>query len=169
RNIPSTGVLANPSNTMVGPDRAEKTISAMNFAVRENLRRLVNEPFIARVEVDWNQGDGKLETYYFSRPSAPGLIPNFFTSRAPLGRLAEHEAGETVVVNGRIGRIVKRSVINPICPDGLWDARVRRFESMPWGDVLNELQHESLRQVLEAIRQGRGRPVLDEDILGQLL
>jgi UvrD-like helicase C-terminal domain len=164
----STGVLANPSNTMVRPGRAEQHLNAINFAVRENLRRLLDEPFVARVEVDWNKGDEELETYYFSRPSAPGLVPNLVTSRAPLGRLAEHEAGETVVVNGRKGRIVKRSVINPIRHDRLWDARVRRFESMPWGDVLEALRHESIRQVLEAIRRGRGGPLADEDILGQL-
>jgi hypothetical protein len=172
-NIISTGTLANPSNTMVGQDRAERNINAINSAVRENLRRLLREPFVARVEVNWNQGADEMETYYFSRPSAAGLAhaltdANLVTSGAPLGRIAEHEAGETVVVKGRTGRIVKRCVLKPMSRDGLWDALVRKFESMPWGDVLETLRHESLRQVLEEVKRGRAEPLTEEDILGQL-
>jgi hypothetical protein len=168
-----TSTLVNPSNTMVGPGRAEQNINAINSSVRENLRRLLREPFVARVEVKWNQGDTGLETYYFSRPSAAGLTQSLtdaklVTSGAALGRLAEHEAGECVVVNGREGCIVKRSVFHPTCHDGLWDALVRKFETMPWGDVLETLPHESLRQVLEAIRRGEGEALGEEDIVGQL-
>lgn len=170
-NILSRSALANPSNTMVGEARAERNINAINSSVRENLRRLLREPFVARVDVKWRPADDGCETYYFSRPSAAGLAhalsdANLVTSGAPLGRLAEHEAGETVVINGRKAYIIKRSVFAPFSRDGAWDATVRRFESMPWGDVLEALKHESLRQVLDAIRQGR---VSEEDILGQLL
>lgn len=48
----STMALANPSNTMVGEGKAERNINAINSTIRENLRRLQREPFVARVEVD---------------------------------------------------------------------------------------------------------------------
>ena len=49
----STNALVNPSNLMVGEGKAERNILAINSAVRENLERLLREPFVARVEVDW--------------------------------------------------------------------------------------------------------------------
>ena len=170
-NTLSRAALANPSNTMVGQARAERNIDAINSVVRENLRRLLREPFVARVDVNWSAADHRPESYYFSRPSAAGLgqaltNANLVTSGAPLGRLAEHEAGETVVINGRKAFIIKRSVFAPYTRNGAWDATVRRFESVPWGDILESIKHESLRQFLESIRQGR---VSEEDILGQIL
>ena len=42
-------MLANPSNTMVGEGKAEKSIDAINSTNRENLRRLLREQ-IERVE-----------------------------------------------------------------------------------------------------------------------
>jgi hypothetical protein len=44
------GVLANPSNPMVGVGKAEGNIETISSASRENLRRLLREPFVARVE-----------------------------------------------------------------------------------------------------------------------
>ncbi len=60
-------------------------------------------------------------------------------------------------------------MFNPTLHDGLWDALVKKFEAMPWGDVLEMLRHESLRQALEEIKRGRIGPLADEDILGSLL
>jgi hypothetical protein len=169
----SHNTLVNPTNSMVGQARAERNVGAISSAVRDELRRLLREPFVARVEVDW-KGEGKqAETYYFSRPSVAGLAraltdAKLVTSRADLGRLAEHESGETVVVKGREGRIVRRSVFNPTSRDGVWDALVRIFETMPLGDVLETLRHESLRHALEEIRRGRGATLAEEDFLGLL-
>src|SRR5215472_15259014 len=87
----STGAPANPANPMVGVDRAEREISAINSANRENLRRLLREPFVARVEVDWGGASGQsVGTYYFARPSAAGLAGaikdgQLVTSGAALG------------------------------------------------------------------------------------
>jgi len=171
----STMALANPSNTMVGDGKAERNIEASRSADREHLRRLVREPFVARVEVDW--GREGVQTFYFSRPSAAGL-PNaisgarLVTSAAPLGRLAEYEAGDTAIVRlperQRMGRILKRAVFHPAQRKGLWDALVRKFEAEPWGDVLEILRHESLRDVVKEIRRGRPGPLAEEDILGRL-
>lgn len=171
----STNALANPSNLMVSEGKAERNIVAINSAVRENLERLLREPFVARVEVDWVRGgEHSVQTYYFSRPSAAGLMgvikdAQLVTSGAALGRLAEHEAGDSAFVGGREGCIVKRSVFHPVQRDGLWDALVKKFEAMPWGDVLEMLRHESLQQALEEIKQGRAGPLADEDILGRLM
>lgn len=172
----STTALANPSNTMVGQDKAEQQIHAMNSTQRENLRRLLTEPFVARVEVDWGSGAGQAaQTYYVARPSAANVMGAItgaclVTSGAPLGRLAEHEAGDSavIVVGGRRreGRILSRTVVRPILHEGIWDALVKKFEATPWGDVLELLRHESLRQALEEIQRG---PLPEEDILGRLL
>lgn len=157
----SSNALANPSNMMVGAGRAERTIDAINATARENLLRLLREPFVARVEVDWGGGGGQsVQTYYFSRPSAAGLMgaikeAQLVTSGAALGRLAEHEAGDSAVVGKREGCILNRTVFHPTQRDGLWDALVNRFEAMPWGDLLEMLRHESLRQALKVIRLGR--------------
>jgi hypothetical protein len=176
--IPTT-MLANPSNTMVGGGKAERNIDAINSTNRENLRRLLREPFVARVEVDWvGEGAQSPQTYYFSRPSAAGLMGTIMdaqlvTSAAALGRLAEYEAGDSALVEiggrRREGHILKRTVFHPAQRDGLWDALVRKFEAMPWGDVLEILRHESLREALEEVRRGRAGPPAEEDILGQLL
>src|SRR5580658_754560 len=169
----SINSLANPSNLMVGRGNAERNINAINSAARENLLRLLREPFVARVEVDWERGQSA-QTYYFSRPSAAGLMgaikdAQLVTSGAALGRLAEHEAGDSAIVAGREGSIVKRTVFRPTQQDGLWDALIKKFEAVPWGDVLEMLRHESLRQALEGIRQGRAGPLADEDIFGRLM
>lgn len=175
----SSGVLANPSNPMVGIGKAERHIEAISSASRENLRRLMREPFVARVEVDWgHEGEHGTQTIYFARPSAAGLMGAItdallVTSKAPLGRLAEHEAGDVAVieVNGsrREGYICKRSVFQPTQRDVLWDALIRKFEAMPWGDVLELLQYESMRQALEIIKQRQAGPIAEEDIVGQLI
>jgi hypothetical protein len=169
----STNALVNPSNLMVGPGSAERNINAINSAARENLLRLLREPFVARLEVDWGGGQS-VQTYYFSRPSAAGLVgvlkdAQLITSGAALGRLAEHEVGDSAFVGGREGSIVKRTVFRPAQQDGLWDALVNKFEAMPWGDVLEMLRQESLRQALEGIKRRRAGPLADEDILGRIL
>jgi hypothetical protein len=103
----STVNLAIPSNMMVGEAKAERFDHARKSEVREQLRRLLIEPFVARVEVEWeSEGERSLETIYFPRRSAAGLTSAvkgalFVTSGAALGALAEHEAGETAVIPHR--------------------------------------------------------------------
>ena len=53
RNLPST--LVNPSNFMVGQGKAERNVTEINTAVLDDLRRLLREPFVARVEVKWER------------------------------------------------------------------------------------------------------------------
>jgi hypothetical protein len=62
----TTVTLAIPSNMMVGEAKAERFDHARNSEVREQLRRLLIEPFVARVEVEWeSEGERSLETIYF--------------------------------------------------------------------------------------------------------
>ena len=68
----SSTALANPSNAMVGEDKAEKQIYAMNSAQRENLRRLLREPFVARVEVDWGCGTDAVSANLLFCPTVGG-------------------------------------------------------------------------------------------------
>jgi hypothetical protein len=115
-----------------------------------------------------------VKTYYFSRPSAAGLMgaiknAQLVTSGAALGRLAEHEAGDSAFVGAREGCIVKRIVFHPTQHDGFWDALVKKFEAMPWGDLLEMLRHESLRQAPEEIKRGRAGPLAVEDIVGYFI
>lgn len=49
----SASALVNPSNLMVGDVEPEKRIHAKNAEERTSLARLLHEPFLARVEVDW--------------------------------------------------------------------------------------------------------------------
>jgi hypothetical protein len=163
---------------MVGPDKAVRRIDAMNSDQLQNLRRLAREPFVARVEVDWGGSTQGVQTYYFARPSASDVATaiegaQLITSATPLGRLAEHEAGESALIRTpggfREGHILKRAVFNPAFQDGLWNALVKRFEAMPWGDLLNMLGQESLRGVLEEIKRFRAGPLAVEDIVGRLV
>src|SRR5689334_6680803 len=64
--------LANPSNTMVGDAKPERFLYNLNAEHRDHLRRLLLEPFVARVEVEWEDGR-TVQTLYFARRSAAGL------------------------------------------------------------------------------------------------
>ena len=173
-SFPAT-FLANPSNMMVGDAKPERFMHAQNMEQRDSLRRLLLEPFVARVEVEW--GDGKpVQTYYFARRSAVGLTNavkggQFISSGAAIGHLAEYEAGETasIVLGGRerTARILARAVVEPKQYGPEWDALVRNFERTPWGEALDLLRHESLRKALDAMRKTDVVPA--EDIVGRLL
>lgn len=176
-NVAFTSSLANPSNPMVSQGMAERRLGAISAAARDGLRWLVQEPCVARVEVEWENSQDGPETYYFARRSVAGLghalpsatLVTYNSNSGPaLGRIAEYEVGESVTVNGREGHIVKRSFFHPTREGERWDALVRKFETMPWGDVLESIRYESLRLALEAIRRGDVEGLDEEDILGQL-
>jgi hypothetical protein len=169
--------LVRPSNMMVGDANPEKTIHAKNAEERAALRRLVEEPLVARVDVDWSpEGGPSVQTFYFPRRWTGGLgVPaaQFVSSFAALGQLAEYGAGETatIIVNGRTrtGRILKQVLLTPKRKEGLWDALVSDFGVVPWGDVLRLLGHESLRDAIAAIVRDLKGPVSVEDVVGQLM
>jgi ribosomal protein S28E/S33 len=169
--------LVRSSNMMVGDAKPEQTIHAKNAEQRAALRRLVDEPLVARVDVDWSpEGGASVQTFYFPRRWTGGLgVPGaqFVSSFAALGQLAEYNAGEiaTIDVNGRTrtGRILKQVLLAPKRKEGRWDALVSEFGMVPWGDVLCVLGHESLRDAIAAIIRDLKGPVSVEDVVGQLM
>ena len=168
--------LIRPSNMMVGDANPEKAIHEKNAEVRAALRKLLDEPLVARVDVDWSpEGRSLAQTIYFPRRSTGGLGvqgAQFVSSYAALGQLAEHDAGEIakIDVNGRTrtGRILRRALLSPKRTDGKWDALVSDFGMVPWGDVLRLLGYESLRDAIATIVRDLKGPVSIEDIVGQL-
>jgi hypothetical protein len=167
--------LANPSNMMVGDAMPEKFLHNLKVEQRDHLRRLLLEPFVARVDVDWEDGR-PVQTLYFARRSAAGLTgaikgAQFISSGAALGHLAEYEAGEiaSIELNGRekTARILTRVVVEPKQRSADWDALVQSFQRVPGGEAFEILRHQSLRKALEALR--RAGLVAAEDIVGQLL
>jgi hypothetical protein len=171
----SATALVNRSNMMVGVGKPEKFIHVENADLRDALRRLLLEPCIARVEVEWKNEARPNQTFYLARLSAAGLNGavsggHFMTSLDDLGHLAEYEAGETatIMVRGRerTARILKRTVLEPRQKSAGWDALIHNFEATPWGELLALLRHESLRQAIELLRQGE---LTTEDVIGRLL
>jgi hypothetical protein len=145
--------LVRPSNMMVGDARPERFQLSKNAERRAELSRLVSEPFVARVDVEW-LGGGPHETYYFARRSAAGLLEaingaKFVPVGLALGALAEHEVGEiaTIETNDRErkGRVLYRAVLSPKQQKGLWDAILTHFEIHEWGEIIEFLRAESLR------------------------
>ena len=158
--------LIRPSNMMVGDANPEKTIHAKNAEERAALRRLLDEPLVARVDVDWSKEGGSVQTIYFPRRWTGGIsVPGvqFVSSYAALGQLAEYEAGETATidVNGqtRTARILKQVLLVPNRKDGQWDALVSDFGIVPWGDVLRLLGSESLRDAIATFVRDLKGPV----------
>jgi hypothetical protein len=171
----STSALINPSNMMVGVGAPERHAHALNSAQRDALRRLLIEPFIGRIEVEWKNENRPPQTFYLARLSAAGLNDvvrgaHFVTSMDDLGHLAEYEAGETATIEvrgrERTARILKRVVLGPRERSSDWDALVHDFEAAPWGTLLALLAHESLRQALGLLRQ---EDAAAEDVIGRLL
>jgi hypothetical protein len=181
-SVPSLGAsptaLAVPSNLMVGEAKPERRMLASNAEQRGALARLIEDPFIARVDVQWQKGGPAQTTYYFARRSAAGLTTAikgaaFVPSGAKLGALAEYEAGQiaTVEINGtdRKAKILRRTVLSPEMREGLWDAILANFETSDWGEILELLRAESLRIGLDSLKRKLAGPVEIEDIVGQLL
>ncbi|MCP1810911.1 DNA polymerase III delta prime subunit, partial [Bradyrhizobium japonicum] len=174
----SVTALAVPSNRMVGEAKAERHMLASNAEARTALARLVEDPFVARVDVEWPKGGPRQTTYYFARRSAAGLTTAiegaaFVASGAKLGALAEYEAGETVIIeiNGvdHKARIVRRAIVTPQMREGLWDAVLANFEIRNWGEILELLRAESLRIGLDGLKRKLAGPTEIEDIVGRLL
>lgn len=181
-SVPNSGAsptaLAAPSNRMVGEAKPERRMLASNAEQRSALARLIEDPFVARVDVEWRKGGPSQTTYYLARRSAAGLTTAikgaaFVASGAKLGALAEYEAGDvaTIEINGidHKARILKRAVLSPQMRDGLWDAVLANFEIRNWGEILELLRAESLRIGLDGLKRKLAGPTEIEDIVGRLL
>jgi hypothetical protein len=138
---------------------------------RENLQRLVGEPFIARVVVTW--GSAETETIYFARASAVDVaeaIPGarVITYRAALGGLAEHEAGDEVTIVTPLGKrtasVKERIRLRPLRREGEWDSLDSNFDFDQWTVALDSVR-AFLKEIAPLISTAEAVP----DLLGELL
>ena len=165
----SATALANRSNMMVGVGKPEKFIHAKNASLRDALRRLLLEPCIARVEVEWKNEARPNQTFYLARLSAAGLNgavrgAHFMTSLDDLGHLAEYDhRGEiaTIMVRGRerTARILKRTVLEPrprmFCRLGRFDLQFRGGSFAIWPTSWPTAPDA---EETTTVSPGRGRP-----------
>lgn len=172
---PNAQALAVGINTMVMGDwKAQRNLSAIRLRERDDLARLENEPFVARVVVRWEDEEpAREETLYISRASVAGmggevLGGKLATYGSAIGRLAEFGAGDSATIlidrRRREAVILERVRLRPARRDGQWDALDDSFEFEPWSVAI-----ESVRQFLEQL----GRPLISvediPDVLGELL
>lgn len=155
--------------------------AGVGLAVRERLTRIQREvadaldrarrePFVARVRVQWDDGEeeGPQETIFISRgaASATGLAHaidgKLASYRGPLGRVVEFRGGEYFTVRiprgQREGRVLERAVFRPERRGAVdsWDACDDQLDL----DRLR-LQVASLRAVLRELVPDE--PEVDED------
>lgn len=175
---PPTLALATPSNLMVGDARPERYLTATRAEQRADLARLLVDPFVARVHLEWLDGGPPYTTYYFARRSAAGLLgaiegAAFVPQGGKLGALAEYEPGEiaTIEVKGeeREARILDRVVLSPHVKEDIWDAILSNFEAQEWGEIVELLHAETLRVGTEALKRRISAPSEIEDIVGRLI
>lgn len=106
---------------------AIRTGSKVAGGLADEYRRLVEEPVLARIDVE--DEDGRHRTFYFARRfSVPG-IKDFTSYRAPIGTLASQDVGDVFTLpNGTEVEVVGRLLINPTKQSGLWDSiKTRAF------------------------------------------
>ncbi|HVZ17150.1 MAG TPA: hypothetical protein VG897_08545, partial [Terriglobales bacterium] len=147
----------------------QKSLFKVHSDVRDSLERLLREPAIARVVVDW-QENGPEETIYVSRGSGGGSATanaQLVSYLAPLGRLAELSAGETEEIvlpkARRSASIRERFLLHPAQDEAGWDSKETEAESPDWRVVI-----ESLRKLIS--RAARARVVSPEvDFMAQLI
>jgi hypothetical protein len=151
------------------PVEGQKFLFKVHSDVRDSLERLLREPAIARVVVDW-QENGPQETIYVSRGSGGGsATPNarLVSYLAPLGRLAELSAGETEEIvlpkARRSASIRERCLLHPTQDETGWDSTETEAEFPDWQVII-----ESLRKLIA--RAARAREVAPEvDFMTQVI
>ncbi|MEX1205675.1 MAG: ATP-binding domain-containing protein [Dongiaceae bacterium] len=167
-------VLVQHPNPMVEGQRTQQNLVDIQQYTAIQLQRLIREPFVARVDVEWeHKGRKSVEVFYVTRASAADVSnvvegARLATYVAPLGRLAEFAAGDdvSISVGGREkeGRILQRVLLHPVQQDGVWDAFDDSFEFLKWRVALS-----SLRRFLVEIGWVDARKLADLDIVGRLM
>lgn len=163
KGVTPTNVAVN--NTFTGTE-AVKTQSNISRNTREGYHLLCNEPAIARVVVE--DEDGVRQTYYISRKSTVSLDNHeikLASYRSPVGRLASMPVGDGLTLP-RGGETVEVEVIevarfHPNFSSGKWDARDSSFH----GETYGPITVESLRALL---KKSAGDDI-DESLLDSLL
>lgn len=151
--------LANAGNTL-NSDAAARKLNEVNHANEAAYRKLVNEPAIARVITE--DDDGKRSAYYFCRAEQGIASLGLVSYRAPVGRLAALPIGEEYVrPDGKALLVVERAQLRPSPLAGAWDAyTVVQSDSAPTVTI------ESLRKLLQGHPELAGEV---EDLVAQIL
>lgn len=131
RTLDASMVVGSATNPMAHRTGLQevRSVGAITSGQTADLRHLRDEPFIARVVAE--DEDGERETYYFAR-SMPlsrlseldGALASY---RGPLGRLAEREPGDDVQLRMKKGTatytVVERVRLRPSHGADGWDGR----------------------------------------------
>lgn len=151
--------LAGGRNTMHS-DLALRNLDQVNHANESAYRKLANEPAIARVIAEAE--DGRRTAYYFCRAEQGIPRLGLVSYRAPVGRLAALPVGEEYIrPDGQALIVVERAQLRPSPLAGAWDAyTVVQSEDAPTVTI------ESLRKLLDHHPE-LAEPV--EDLVAQLL
>ena len=146
--------------------RELRTVGRVDHSEREASEHLIREPAIARVVAE--DETGNQVTIFFTRAaavSASGHEARFASYRSPMGRLAAHEPGDSVIIatpNGpQTFDIIERAELRPHRSAEGWDGLNTVFLTEDFGPVTIE----SLRRLLEQ----QPSNVDTADYLGQLL
>jgi hypothetical protein len=166
--------MAVNTNTMVhGLSATTRRFSAGEAETRMILELLINEPFVARVTVSWEDESDHRKTIYVARTSSPGFSrPNqgarVVNYRAAFGRLAEAKAGDRVTLQTPGGTrkafVHERVPLRPSRSAGVLDGIDDSIEFEQWSLAL-----ESLIQFITEVAE---RPPVEEevpDLVGALL
>ena len=154
-------VLADPNS--LSSLRAINSLHRISAVNRENSRRLLQEPAIARVVAHDEQT--RHHTIFICR-TTPVTIPSDTLSlasyRSPVGRLASLEIGESLQLpTGKRYEVVEKAHLNPVQREQEWDSRPSELKGFPYG----VLTVESFRDLLPS----ESSMDFDEQILDSLL
>jgi hypothetical protein len=145
---PATDVLA-VVNTLTA-DKAVRNLENMSEGQLGELRVLSNEPAIARIVVEDEQGTQK--TYFISR-ATPHQQPHdgsvAASYRAPIGRLAALPVSGDLDVRTSSGvinlQVVERAILRPARKEGEWDSINSAVEGEDYGPLTVTSFREFLR------------------------
>lgn len=152
----SSDSLANPNSAT---DTALANLSNAIRSVRESHEHLIREPAIARVVAIDTKGTER--TFYICRTAPVGGIKNLASYRAPVGRLAALQLGETTYLpNGDELEVIAKATLQPVKRQGAWDSR----QSVISTDGFGPVTVTSLREFLESMSEAQNV----DDILDQI-
>ncbi|WP_265705851.1 ATP-binding domain-containing protein [Verminephrobacter aporrectodeae] len=152
------------NNSMTSNSVNQET-NRINQEHRKSYKVLETVPAISRVVV--MNGKGEKRTYYFCRPMSISEIPNFFSTRAPAGRLASLPIGAEFIFyhsDGTVSEVVEileRAKLEPTEGTNGWDSCNTVFAAKHFG----LLTIESLRSLLKDVANKE----TTKDILGPVL
>jgi hypothetical protein len=125
--------LAAPGNAMTGDMTATRLYEGRQL-LHKNQHRVVNEPFVSRIEV-LVEGDTKPQHFYITRGSLPSLaLPKgikLANYNSKLGRLAALDLGDIEEINGLEYEIIGHAFVMPQRKER-WDGVVDRVERGSW-------------------------------------